>query len=167
MKGGQPRAEQRNTSPLTLPPPRTRHGFQEEREGEDERERVRETTGWCIIDPSVCGLGKKRSLRLGSRKRGADITPDRRHSATERERTRLTGADILEMRSPLLPDSAYHPNEPSLSLIKFKILVEKPTLKSYFLLLSETIRMQRMETFVAILFFLARKDIRQDYFMRK
>lgn len=33
---------------------------------------MRAASGWCIIDPSVCGLGKKRSLRLGPRKRGSD-----------------------------------------------------------------------------------------------
>jgi len=33
------------------------------------RRGVRAASGWCIIDPSVCGLGKKRSLRLGPRKR--------------------------------------------------------------------------------------------------
>lgn len=34
---------------------------------------MRAASGWCIIDPSVCGLGKKRSLRLGPRKRRSDI----------------------------------------------------------------------------------------------
>lgn len=37
------------------------------------RRGVRAASGWCIIDPSVCGLGKKRSLRLGPRKRRSDI----------------------------------------------------------------------------------------------
>lgn len=51
------------------------------------RRGVRAASGWCIIDPSVCGLGKKRSLRLGPRKRqsntpaayrGEKETPPRR-----------------------------------------------------------------------------------------
>lgn len=39
------------------------------------RRGVRAASGWCIIDPSVCGLGKKRSLRLGPRKRWSDTYP--------------------------------------------------------------------------------------------
>lgn len=39
------------------------------------RRGVRAASGWCIIDPSVCGLGKKRSLRLGPRKRQSDTPP--------------------------------------------------------------------------------------------
>lgn len=39
------------------------------------RRGVRAASGWCIIDPSVCGLGKKRSLRLGPRKRPSDTPP--------------------------------------------------------------------------------------------
>lgn len=39
------------------------------------RRGVGAASGWCIIDPSVCGLGKKRSLRLGPRKRGSDTPP--------------------------------------------------------------------------------------------
>jgi len=39
------------------------------------RRGVRAASGWCIIDPSVCGLGKKRSLRLGPRKRQNDTPP--------------------------------------------------------------------------------------------
>ncbi|KZC08546.1 hypothetical protein WN55_10892 [Dufourea novaeangliae] len=33
---------------------------------------VTRASGWCIIDPSVCGLGKKRCLWLESRKRGTN-----------------------------------------------------------------------------------------------
>lgn len=38
------------------------------------RRGVGAASGWCIIDPSVCGLGKKRSLRLDPRKRRSDTS---------------------------------------------------------------------------------------------
>lgn len=73
------------TRPLTL------YGFQEEREGEQrERGRERMESGWCIIDPSVCGLGKKRRLRLGSRKRGIDGRPGRTTALRETETSEPT-----------------------------------------------------------------------------
>jgi hypothetical protein len=69
------------------------------------RRGVRAASGWCIIDPSVCGLGKKRSLRLGPRKRRSDTSAvhegEKETPPTDRSRRQ-----ILEMRSPLTRHAA-------------------------------------------------------------
>lgn len=68
------------------------------------RRGVRAASGWwCIIDPSVCGLGKKRSLRLGPRKRGSDTFLG---CGGEKEIPRRSLRQILEMRSPLTRHAA-------------------------------------------------------------
>lgn len=67
------------------------------------RRGVGAASGWCIIDPSVCGLGKKRSLRLGPRKRGSD-TPLVRGG--EKETPCRSRRQILEMHSPLTRHAA-------------------------------------------------------------
>lgn len=69
------------------------------------RRGVRAASGWCIIDPSVCGLGKKRSLRLGPRKRRNDTNAAHR-GEKETPPTDRSRRQILEMRSPLTRHAA-------------------------------------------------------------
>lgn len=65
------------------------------------RRGVRAASGWCIIDPSVCGLGKKRSLRLGPRKRQSDTPTVYGGKKETPSRRPISHRQILEMRSPL------------------------------------------------------------------
>lgn len=58
------------------------------------RRGVRAASGWCIIDPSVCGLGKKRSLRLGPRKRQSDTPPVHRGEKETPPRRPISQTDI-------------------------------------------------------------------------
>lgn len=78
-----------------------------------EKERgVRAASGWCIIDPSVCGLGKKRSLRLGPRKRRSDTPPAYEgEKETSPRRVDRSRRQILEMRSPVTRHAAASADE--------------------------------------------------------
>lgn len=76
------------------------------------RRGVRAASGWCIIDPSVCGLGKKRSLRLGPRKRRSDTPPAYEgEKETPPRRVDRSRRQILEMRSPVTRHAAASADE--------------------------------------------------------
>lgn len=72
---------------------------------------MRAASGWCIIDPSVCGLGKKRSLRLGPRKRQSDTPTAYEGKKETPPRRPISHRQILEMRSPLTRHAAAFADE--------------------------------------------------------